>query len=66
MLDARMKLRHIACVLEVAARAGFGRAAEALHLTQRVAAAGAATRTVLALVGALRFPAAADQNGNPT
>jgi LysR family transcriptional regulator, pca operon transcriptional activator len=34
MIDARIKLRHIACFLEVAARAGFGRAAEALHLTQ--------------------------------
>jgi len=29
-----MKLRHIACFLEVAARAGFGRAADSLHLTQ--------------------------------
>ena len=34
MIDGRMKLRHIACFLEVAARAGFGRAAEGLHLTQ--------------------------------
>lgn len=34
MIDARIKLRHIACFLEVAARSGFGRAAEALHLTQ--------------------------------
>lgn len=34
MIDARIKLRHIACFLEVAARGGFGRAAEALHLTQ--------------------------------
>lgn len=34
MIDARIKLRHIACFLEVAARSGFGRAAETLHLTQ--------------------------------
>ena len=34
MIDGRMKLRHIACFLEVAARAGFSRAAESLHLTQ--------------------------------
>lgn len=34
MIDGRIKLRHIACFLEVAARAGFGRAADALHLTQ--------------------------------
>ncbi len=34
MIDGRIKLRHIACFLEVAARSGFGRAAEALHLTQ--------------------------------
>lgn len=34
MIDARIKLRHIACFLEVASRAGFGRAADALHLTQ--------------------------------
>ena len=34
MIDARIKMRHIACFLEVAARGGFGRAGEALHLTQ--------------------------------
>lgn len=34
MVDGRIKLRHIACFLEVAARSGFGRAAEALRLTQ--------------------------------
>ncbi|MFG1376015.1 pca operon transcription factor PcaQ [Xanthobacter autotrophicus] len=34
MIDGRIKLRHIACFLEVASRSGFGRAAEALHLTQ--------------------------------
>jgi len=34
VIDGRMKLRHIACFLEVAARAGFGRAADSLHLTQ--------------------------------
>lgn len=34
MIDGRIKLRHIACFLEVAARGGFGRAADALHLTQ--------------------------------
>lgn len=34
MIDGRIKLRHIACFLEVAARGGFGRAAEALALTQ--------------------------------
>jgi len=34
MIDGRIKLRHIACFLEVAARAGFGRAAAALSLTQ--------------------------------
>ncbi|MFS8038980.1 pca operon transcription factor PcaQ [Xanthobacter sp. AM11] len=34
MIDGRIKLRHISCFLEVASRAGFGRAAEALHLTQ--------------------------------
>ena len=34
MIDGRMKLRHIACFLEVAARSGFGRAADALGLTQ--------------------------------
>lgn len=34
MIDARIKLRHLACFLEVAARGGFGRAAEALSLTQ--------------------------------
>jgi len=34
MIDGRIKLRHIACFLEVAARSGFGRAAEALNLTQ--------------------------------
>lgn len=34
MIDGRIKLRHIACFLEVASRGGFGRAAEALHLTQ--------------------------------
>lgn len=34
MIDSRIKLRHIACFLEVAARSGFGRAAEALNLTQ--------------------------------
>ncbi|WP_374250132.1 pca operon transcription factor PcaQ [Xanthobacter sp.] len=34
MIDGRIKLRHISCFLEVAARAGFGRAAEALNLTQ--------------------------------
>jgi LysR family transcriptional regulator, pca operon transcriptional activator len=34
MIDGRMKLRHIACFLEVASRAGFGRAAQSLNLTQ--------------------------------
>lgn len=34
MIDGRIKLRHISCFLEVASRAGFGRAAEALNLTQ--------------------------------
>lgn len=34
VIDGRMKLRHIACFLEVATRAGFSRAAESLHLTQ--------------------------------
>lgn len=34
MIDGRIKLRHIACFLEVAACAGFGRAAEGLHLSQ--------------------------------
>lgn len=34
MIDSRIKLRHIACFLEVASRSGFGRAAEALNLTQ--------------------------------
>ncbi|WP_231711416.1 pca operon transcription factor PcaQ [Xanthobacter dioxanivorans] len=34
MIDGRIKLRHIACFLEVAARAGFGRAGVSLHLTQ--------------------------------
>lgn len=34
MIDGRIKLRHIACFLEVAARAGFGRAAEVLNLSQ--------------------------------
>lgn len=33
-ISSRIKLRHIACFLEVAARSGFGRAANALHLTQ--------------------------------
>lgn len=34
MIDGRIKLRHVACFLEVAARGGFGRAAEGLNLTQ--------------------------------
>lgn len=34
MIDSRIKLRHLTCFLEVAGRAGFSRAADALHLTQ--------------------------------
>ncbi|MFG1279842.1 3-carboxy-cis,cis-muconate cycloisomerase [Xanthobacter autotrophicus] len=47
-------------------RSGAAWTLEWMILPQLVVAAGAATRTALALVTALRFPAAADQNGSPT
>jgi len=53
MIDGRMKLRHVACFLEVAARAGFGRAAQGLHLTQP--AVSRAIRELEEILGAPLF-----------
>jgi LysR family pca operon transcriptional activator len=53
VIDGRMKLRHIACFLEVAARSGFGRAAESLHLTQP--AVSRAVRELEDILGAPLF-----------